>query len=55
MTVQLVLAPAGHGKTAYAIDAIRALTEQAGRTAIEEMTAAGARWVTTDQVVGEQA
>ncbi len=34
-------------------DAIQAITEQTGRAAVEEMTAAGARWVTTDEVVGE--
>jgi nicotinamidase/pyrazinamidase len=36
-------------------DAIRALAERTGRAAVAEMTAAGARWVTTDEVVGAQA
>ncbi len=34
-------------------DAIWAVAEGPGRAAIEEMQAAGARWVTTDQIVGE--
>jgi len=34
-------------------DAIRAVAEQTGQAAVGEMRAAGARWVTTDEVVGE--
>ncbi len=42
-------------RVAVVSDAIRPLTEQTGRVAVEELTAAGAQWVTTDEIVGEQA
>lgn len=36
------------------VDAIRAITEEGGRRALEEMTASGARLVRTAQVCGSE-
>jgi nicotinamidase/pyrazinamidase len=35
-------------------DAVRAIRDEAGQAARAEMQSAGARWVTTEQVVGEK-
>lgn len=48
-----VLGLLGRGRRVAVVkDAIRAVAEQTGRAAVDEMTAGGARWVTTDEVVG---
>jgi nicotinamidase/pyrazinamidase len=41
-----------HRRVAVVGDAVRPVADATGRAAVAEMLAAGARWVTTDQVIG---